>query len=233
MTYEIMPIHQPNGGLPLGLGLYVHSRAAKMTQTTARRLSYWVSTKLVDPHIYRRNGGPSVYSYNDLLAMRAVVRLREANLPLQQIRKAIDYLYNNLGSNAEWWNLKMVVYGKRDLITIIPKDQSPSGLDEMVVATRGGQKPFELVFADLVNDLLGGGKLQPHPDVKEHISIDSNVQGGAPVIKNSRIQTQTIYMWYKRGIAIEHIEEMYDGLGKDAIKAAIRYEEILSNHHRQ
>lgn len=66
---------------------------------------------------------PSVYSYNDLLAIRTVVRLRAENLPLQQIRKAIEYFYKTISADA-WWDLKMVVDQKRDLIVVIPKEQT-------------------------------------------------------------------------------------------------------------
>ena len=222
-----------NSHIPLGTGLYLHSQAAKMTQNTARKLTYWAKTNLVYPHIHRRNGGPAIYSYTDLLALKALERLRSAGLPLQRMRRAIKYFYEILGSESDWWNLKMVV-NKKDLLTIIPKEQSPTGKQETVIASRGGQKPFELVFADLVNDLLAGGRLAPFPKIKKHISIDRNVQGGAPVISNTRVKTSIIYMWRKRGLDVKQISEMYDGIGQDAINAAIKYEKALAkkNGHK-
>jgi uncharacterized protein (DUF433 family) len=218
-----------NGGMPLGVGLYLHRKAAKITQTSSRRLTYWAQTDLVDPHVHRRDGGPSVYSYNDLLAIRALVRLRAAKLPLQQIRKAIKYVYKHIGSETDWWNLKMVV-DKRDLVIVVPKDKSPVGIEETVIATRGGQKPFELMFADLVNDLLAGEELQPFPEIKQYIGIDGRVQGGVPVIKNTRIKTSTIYFWHECGLSSEEISELYGDLDKDAVNAAIRYEDILTKY---
>lgn len=219
---------KPNGTLPLGRGLYLQSRAARMTQVSSRSLFYWSKTYLVEPHIHGRNGGPPVYSYNDLLATRAVVRLRAANMPLQRIRKAIKYLYKVLGRGGEWWNLKMVVAAKRDLIVVIPREQSPSGFEEKVVASREGQKVFELAIADLISDLLEGGKLEPFPEVKGHISINGAVQGGAPVIKGTRIPTSVIYQWYKRGLKMGQIAEFYDGLDRVNIEAAIKYESALT-----
>jgi uncharacterized protein (DUF433 family) len=222
-----------NGQIPLGMGLYIHSQAAQMTQTTSRKLTYWAKTKLVYPHIHRRNGGPAIYSYTDLLAIRAVERLRNAGLPLQRMRRAIKYFYEYLGSKSNWWNLKMVVDNK-DLLAIIPCEQSPTGKDEAVIASRGGQKPLEIVFADLVNDLLAGGKLEPFPEIKKYISIDQNIQGGAPVISNTRIKTSVIYMWHKRELNIKQIAEMYDGIEPEAINAAIEYEQALvkNNGHK-
>jgi uncharacterized protein (DUF433 family) len=161
------------------------------------------------------------------LAIRALVRLRAAKLPLQQIRKAIRYIYETLGSRVEWWNLKMIV-DRRDLVVVLPRDQSPMGIEEVVVATRGGQKPFEIFFADLVNDLLSGEELQAFPEIKQYINIDGRVQGGAPVIRNTRIRTSVIYYWHQCELSPEEISELYGGLDKDAISAAIRYETILN-----
>jgi len=216
-----------NGHIPFGTGLYLHKQASRMTHTTSRKLTYWISTNVITPHVHRRNGGPSIYSYTDLLAVRAVERLRSLGLPLQRMRKAVDYLYNVLGSGTEWWNLKMVVDDK-DLIVILPRDQSPSGYDETVIASRGGQKPLELIFADLVNDLFAGGRLGDFPNLKEHISIDANIQGGAPVIKNSRIKTSVIYMWAQRGMTASQIAELYDNVDSNAVNAAIQYEQALA-----
>lgn len=229
MANKAEAMRKQNGGMPLGLGLYLHRKAAKMTQTSSGRLAYWTKTDLVDPHIHRRNGGPTVYSYNDLLAIRALVRLRAAKLPLQQMRKAIKYVYKHIGSETDWWNLKMVV-DSRDLVIVVPREQSPIGIEETVIATRGGQKPFELMFADLVNDLLSGEELQPFPEIKQYISIDGRVQGGAPVVKNTRIKTSIIYFWHECGLSSEEISELYGDLDKDAVNAAIQYENVLARH---
>lgn len=217
-----------DGHIPLGLGLYLHSQAATMTQTTSRKLTYWSQTSLISPHVHRRNGGPSIYSYVDLLAIRAMERLRKSGLPLQRIRKALQFLYKTLGSETDWWNLKMVV-DEKDLLVVIPRGQSPSGQDETIVATRGGQKIFELVFAELVNDLLASGKLEPFPAVRKHVSIGAGVQGGAPVIKNTRIKTRVIHLWHQHGLTMKQIADVYDGLEISAIRAAIKYEQALAN----
>lgn len=221
-----------NGHIPLGVGLYLHSQAARMTQTTSRKLSYWAETQLVTPQVHRRNGGPSIFSYTDLLAIRTLERLRNSGLPLQRMRKAVRYFYDFLGRKSEWWNLKMVV-DNRDLLTIIPRDQSPSGREEAVIASRGGQKVLEVIFADLVNDLLAGGKLERFPEVKEYVTIDAKIQGGAPVIKNTRIKTTVLYMWHQYGLTTKQIADMYDGMDEESVTAAIEYEQALakSNHN--
>jgi len=220
--------HTPQ--MPLGTGLYIHTIAARLTQTTGRNLSYWASSALVIPQIHRRDGGPSIYSYNDLLAIRAVVRLRAEKLPLQKIRKAIKYFYENMKS-INWWTLKMVVYRQKDLVIVIPRDKSPIGEEEIVIATRGGQKPIELFFGDLVNDLLKGGKLLEATEIPLYVNINPNVQGGLPVLKGTRIRTSIIYYWNKCGLSTDAISELYDGLDRKAIDVAVRYEELLSRRN--
>jgi len=220
-----------NGIIPLGKGLYIQSRAATLTQVNSRSLYYWSKKYLVEPHIHGRNGGPPIYSYNDLLAMRTVVRLRRAEMPLQRIRKAIKYLYKTLGRKAEWWNYKMVVDVRKDLIVVIPKDTSPSGQDEAVLASRHGQKPMEIILAELASDLLKGDRLEPFPEISEQVSISGSIQGGAPVIKGTRVPTSVIYEFHKRKLSVEQIAELYDDIDKVAIAAAIKYENALAQRN--
>jgi len=230
MVSEITSREDRNPQMPLGTGLYIQSFASRLTQTTNRNLVYWSYSNLVTPHIHARNGGPSVYSYNDLLAIRAVVRLRAEKLPLQKIRKAIRYFYANIGS-IEWWNLKMVVYRKKDLVVVIPSNQSPSGKEEIVIATRGGQKPIEILFTDLVNDLLKGGKFSKSPKIPLYVDINPRIQGGLPVLKGTRIKTSTLFYLHKCGLSPSEIAELYNGLDKKAVNVAISYEKLLNRRN--
>ncbi len=217
--------------MPLGVGLYPHMRAARITNTSSQRLTYWAKTGMIDPHVHRRNGGPSVYAYSDLLAIRAVIRLRSAGLPLQKIRRAIEYLYSILGAESSWWELKMVVY-EGDLMVAIPADQSPTAQDEIVAATRSGQKPLaELAFAQLASDLVSSEGSDKYPEIPEHVEIRAQVQGGAPVLKGTRIKTSTIHHWHTCGMSEPHIAAMYDGVTEVSVRAAVAYEEMLSQRN--
>lgn len=214
-------------GMPLGVGLYLHKRAARLANTSSRQLTYWASTGLIDPQVHRRDGGPSVYAYSDLIAIRAVIRLRAVGLSLQKVRKAVEYIYCIVGVHARWWDFKMAVYGN-ELAIVIPPDQSPTGQEELVMASRGGQKPFvEISFGELARDLVSTDGLEQHPDIAQHVEIRAEVQGGAPVLKGTRIKTSTVYYWSTCGLTPQQIANMYDGVSETAVSAAVRFEETL------
>ena len=75
-------------------GLYPLRRAALICRVSVQRLSYWIRTGLIHPHIHASPPGiPPILSYNDLLAVNAIRRFRVQRLPLQKIRLAIKYIF--------------------------------------------------------------------------------------------------------------------------------------------
>lgn len=66
----------------------------KLTRVSYRQLDYWARTGLVGSSIRAASGRGSrrVYSFENLVALRVVARLRAANVPLQTVRRALQYL---------------------------------------------------------------------------------------------------------------------------------------------
>ncbi len=60
-----------------------------------RRLAYWASAGLVAPSV-RSAAGPRRYAFQDLVALRTVKRLTEADIPLEQIRDGVGALRRSL-----------------------------------------------------------------------------------------------------------------------------------------
>ena len=98
---------------------------------TYRQLDYWARTGLVEPSVAPVYGSDSqrLYSFRDILVLKALKRLLDTGISLQQIRAAVDHLRN---------------YGTADL--------RPGHADER----RGNV--YECTFADEVVDLLQGGQ---------------------------------------------------------------------------
>jgi len=77
---------------------------------TYRQLDHWANTGLVTPSVSGDvvgSGSRRRYSYQDLLRLRVIKRLREAGLSLQQIRRAVGCL-RNLNEDLATANLVMV-----------------------------------------------------------------------------------------------------------------------------
>jgi hypothetical protein len=71
---------------------YTSEEAAAIAGITYRQLDYWDRTRLVRPSIAeaRGMGTRRLYSFDDLLRLRAIKRLAERGVSLQRIRRAID-----------------------------------------------------------------------------------------------------------------------------------------------
>ena len=218
--------------LPLGEGLYPLCRAAHICRVSVQRLSYWIRSGLIHPHIHASPPGmPPILSYNDLLAINAIRRFRDQGLPLQRIRVAVKYISKELEQGERWHELKLVTDGKK-LVVLVPTSQNilESKEKELVDAARYGQELFEVAFADLVNDLYADRELIESPRLKQFIDINPRVQAGAPIIRGTRITTSVIATLAKRGAASEEIASFYDGVSQDAITAALQYEKVVVGH---
>lgn len=65
---------------------------------TYRQLDYWARTGLVTPSVRDAGGSGTqrLYAFSDVVHLRIVKRLLDAGISLQQIRKAIDFMKNEL-----------------------------------------------------------------------------------------------------------------------------------------
>ncbi|WP_420450264.1 MerR family transcriptional regulator [Ilumatobacter sp.] len=70
------------------------TRSAKVVGITYRQLDYWARTDLIRPSIADAEGSGSrrKYSYNDLLELKAIKKLLDAGIKLEQVRKVFEYL---------------------------------------------------------------------------------------------------------------------------------------------
>jgi DNA-binding transcriptional MerR regulator len=70
---------------------------SKLTGASKRRLDYWARTKLLPPsgQEARGKGSRRLYTFQDVVAILTVCKLRERKCPLQQIRTAVRYLKAN------------------------------------------------------------------------------------------------------------------------------------------
>ncbi|HEY8666484.1 MAG TPA: MerR family transcriptional regulator [Tepidisphaeraceae bacterium] len=75
-------------------GQFSTAVVAELTGTSQRQLDYWARTRLLRPSAREAAGRGSRrrYTFTDLIAAQTVAKLRQANCPLQKIRKAVRYL---------------------------------------------------------------------------------------------------------------------------------------------
>lgn len=77
---------------------YSGTQAAKVVGITYRQLDYFARTELIRPSIADDAGSGSRrrYSYTDLLELKAITKLLDAGIKLDQVRKVFAYIRENV-----------------------------------------------------------------------------------------------------------------------------------------
>ena len=109
---------------------YPAKRAAEIVGITYRQLDYWARTDLLKPTFAKAEGSGSrrLYSYTDLLELKAVKSLLDAGIKLESVREVFGYLRDELQADVSTVNL--VISGSQVLVR--------SG-EEIIDLLRGGQ----------------------------------------------------------------------------------------------
>ncbi len=106
-------------------------RTAEIAGITYRQLDYWAREDIVRPSLTRASGSGSrrLYSYRDLLELRVIKTLIDSGIKLQQVRKGLDYMRDQLGEDVTSANLvisgtsSVVVNTGEELIEILQNGQ--------------------------------------------------------------------------------------------------------------
>jgi len=82
---------------------YRGPQVCKFVGITYRQLDYWARTKLVEPGVRPAEGSGSqrLYSFTDIVHLKIIKNLLDAGVSLQQTRRAVDYLRNELKQPLE------------------------------------------------------------------------------------------------------------------------------------
>ena len=123
-------------------------RAAVIAGITYRHLDSWARTDLVMPSLARATGSGSrrLYSYRDLLELRAVKSLLDAGIRLDLVREVFAYLTDQLDEDVTQVNLVisgssvMVRTGEEEIVDLLRNGHGalnnlpPAGLKDLADA---------------------------------------------------------------------------------------------------
>jgi len=117
----------------LGAEVFRTRDVLQLLGVSRRQLQYWAQTNLVEPSIKTR-GGHHRYSFEDLVALKAVKRLIDAGVSLQRVRSGIRALREALPKvSLPLGELTLVATG--DVLLVLG-----DGVD--IHALRGGEWVF-------------------------------------------------------------------------------------------
>jgi len=125
---------------------YRGPQVCKIVGITYRQLDYWARTDLVRPSICDANGSGTqrLYSYRDLVELKIIKRMLDADISLQSARKAIEYLREQLGTDLA--SAHLVLEGGSNVL--VQTD------DQIIDLLRNGQGVLNIVaLGPVVSDL--------------------------------------------------------------------------------
>ena len=132
------------------LGLYSARIAARVARVQPQTFQAWIKADLIRPQKFvSGKRSENTYTYDDLLLMRLIVRLKEQGASTKSIRAALDTVeYMCEGNRAAWKQVEMSV--SSDLVVVmIPgiPNWNP------VAASEGPQKMVAVFFPELIAEL--------------------------------------------------------------------------------
>lgn len=128
---------------------YSYDQAACLTGCTRSQLRYWANTGLVSlpPGKSADNGsGRGIFSFRNLVELKAVRGMLENGISLQKVRRTLDYLRDNLGLVNPLSECRLITDGSS-----IFRICTDSG--EVIDTLRQGQFAFALALGDMASEI--------------------------------------------------------------------------------
>jgi len=199
-------------------GVYSPRIAAKIARIPYQSFAAWARAHLVQAKPFEANGRvESTYTYQDLLLIRLIVRLKGQGAKPKGIRAALDMLELVTGTSDAWIRSAMAVEDGY-IVAWIPDhpDWRP------LAARQGPEKALNIVFfPQLIKELKN--ELVP-PDRFPYVEVDPGVLGGVPVVKGTRISTRAVAVARESGL---DPQDTYPTLTAQQIANAEAYEKFL------
>lgn len=128
---------------------YSAAAARRIVGISQRCLDYWDERGIVTPSEKGASGKGSErrYSYDDLLKLSVVKKLRESGLSLQRIRKGLAKLRKNVADHDPLLTEVLVTDG-RSLHQVTP---NPAAVKDILA---GGQLVFSVVAVGQIDEVL-------------------------------------------------------------------------------
>ncbi len=117
----------------------------KIVGISYRQLDYWARTGLVTPSVREAGGSGTqrLYSFRDLVQLKVIKKLIDAGISLQRVRKAIQFLQENMKTGPSGITLMS------DGASIYACESE----DEIIDLVKKGQAVFAIALDNVWDDL--------------------------------------------------------------------------------
>ena len=165
-----------------------------------------------------------MYSFQDVLALRTFVRLRE-NASLQKIRAAIGNL-RDIGEVDHLASYRLVS-DKGGNIQLVAADQAVN------LGNRPGQLQLVAVMGDVIEPFAArAGVLVPHLlRPRPGLAVDPETQGGTPVIAGTRVPYDAVASLMRDGVPANRVAEYYPAVTAEAAGDALDFARYVDSYN--
>lgn len=213
--------------IALGEGVYTVPEVARILKpdVTEYKVRRWLHKGLLgEPIRWGSPGRPHLLSFDQLLKVRTIQRLRGSGFPLQRITPAIrrlsSYVFENL-FDKEWHELKFFNAGGGN-IGVIGK----SG-EAIVVAT--GQQIMPEILDELESYLRETREDWQRREVAiemyPRLVSNAGIVAGSPTIRGTRVETSFI-AHMARSVGVDRTLELYPFVDREALLQAMEFEGV-------
>ena len=133
---------------------YTGPEVCKITGITYRQLDHWTTSSLINASIrnLKGSGFHRIYSFQDIIQIKLVNKLREAGVSLQKIRLALKNIQKVLGDDISISDVSVFSDGKSiyvisdndQMIDLLKKGQAVFGISLGPVHSEAEAKIFSL-----------------------------------------------------------------------------------------
>jgi DNA-binding transcriptional MerR regulator len=141
------PIQEPLGTRGQVLDAFRAPEVCELAGISYRQLDYWSRTGLIKPGIKEASGSGTrrLYSFKDLILIKAIKGLIEAGMSLQKVREAIDYIRGAMTEDPS----ELTLIATEGTILIF----GPGEEAQLIDALKGGQIALSLALGPLYDEL--------------------------------------------------------------------------------
>jgi uncharacterized protein (DUF433 family) len=204
----------------LSLTAFTADLAAKITGLSVSQLHRWDRTGFFQPSLGdpdRRRPCGKIYSLRDVIALRAIAKVRAAGVPFSEIAKLRDELAP--AANGEYRIRFFHIVGKHMFVSssealAVAKSRGLPGVSATI--------DIDAVIAEVEE---GVRRLSERtPDQIGQITSNRWIMSGVPIIAGTRIPTATISWFHDNGYTLAEILENFPRLTAIDVDAAVAFE---------
>jgi uncharacterized protein (DUF433 family) len=207
----------------LGVGIYDLGFASYLLGMDERQLVRWANTtaKGLPPLLAPSLGW--AYSFHDLVSLAVIAVMKQRGVATSTVRRSIEHLQGKFGTDRPLAHKNIVGQLRTAGDAVLLSD----GED----VSAGGQ----LAMLTTVKSYLR--RIEYGPESKmaklwlpaQQVTLDPEIQAGAPCVSGTRIPTETVWGRIEQGEPASEVAEDY-GLPISAVRAARRFEQRLQSN---